>query len=383
MTPSGSLFERNPHLKSFRFLWLFCLFLAVAAPVLAHPMQVEAVVAKLRPQEKFLYIEFVGNVQDITQIPGVTLGDERRNPDGTFPADFQKKLEGYINGGFKLEQNAQPWPGELTQVRYDNSLDVTRSRFTLSMRYARIGGQTQVLEITNTLFDYLPNAETMVVAAGTTQRLKAGSQASINPSDMTTNLLRNIQQFLLSGMEHIFTGPDHLLFIFAFLLATPNFKSIIKTLTGFTIAHSVTLILTTLGILSFPARLVDVVVALSIVFVGIENVIGLRKDSAFNKRFWVATCFGFIHGFAFAGNLKDMGLPEGGALIWSLLSFNLGVETAQVLICCAVFPLLLLWRKDTEKRRSSSLTWKSIQLMLSGLIAGAGLVWMFQRLFNT
>jgi hydrogenase/urease accessory protein HupE len=222
----------------------------------------------------------------------------------------------------------------------------------------------------------------MIVAGGTTQRLKTGNQATINPSDMATNLMRNVQQFLISGMEHIFTGPDHMLFIFAFLLATTSFKSIIKTLTGFTIAHSVTLVLTTLGILSFPARLVDVIVALSIVFVGVENIIGLRKESEFKKRFWVATGFGFIHGFAFAGNLKDMGLPEGSALIWSLLSFNLGVETAQVLICCLAFPLLLLWRKDTEKRRGSSMNWKSIQLMLSGLIAGAGLVWMFQRLFG-
>ena len=370
-------------MKSLRTLWLFCLFcLLLAVPVWSHPMQVEAVVAKLRPQEKFLYIEFVGNVQDITQIPSVTLGDERRNPDGTFPPDFQKKLEEYINGGFKLEQAGQPWPGELTQVRYDNSLDVTRSRFTLSMRYPRTSGQTQAIKITNTLFDYLPNAETMIVAGGTTQRLKTGNQATVNPADMATNLMRNIQQFLISGMEHIFTGPDHMLFIFAFLLATTSFKSIIKTLTGFTIAHSVTLILTTLGILSFPARLVDVIVALSIVFVGVENIVGLRKDSAFKKRFLVATCFGFIHGFAFAGNLKDMGLPEGSALIWSLLSFNLGVETAQVLICCLAFPLLLLWRKDTEKRRGSSMNWKSIQLMLSGLIAGAGLVWMFQRLFG-
>jgi hydrogenase/urease accessory protein HupE len=363
---------------------LLLVFVLLLLPTVGHthPMQVEAVVAKLRPQEKFLYIEFVGNIQDITQIPEVTLGDERRNPDGTFPADFQKKLEGYINQGFRVTQGGQPWPGELTQVRYDNSLDVTRSRFTLSMRYPRTAGQTEAITITNTLFDYLPNAETMVVTSGTTQRLKTGSQATINPADLATNLMRNVQQFLVSGMEHIFTGPDHMLFIFAFLLATPSFRAIIKTLTGFTIAHSVTLILTTLGILSFPARLVDVVVALSIVFVGVENIIGLRRDSAFQKRFWVATCFGFIHGFAFAGNLKDMGLPEGSALVWSLLSFNLGVETAQILICCAVFPLLLLWRRDTEKRLSSSLSWKSIQLMLSGLIAGAGLVWMFQRLFG-
>jgi hydrogenase/urease accessory protein HupE len=345
-------------------------------------MQVEAVVAKLRPQETYLYIEFVGNVQDITQIPGVTLGDDRRNPDGTFPPDFQKKLEGYINGGFKLEQTGQPWPGELTQVRYDTNLDVTRSRFTLSMRYPRTPGQTPAITITNTLFDYLPNAETMIVAGGTTQRLKTGSQATVNPADLTTNLLRNIQQFLFSGMEHIVTGPDHLLFIFAFLLATTSFHAIIKTLTGFTIAHSVTLVLTTLGILSFPARWVDVIVALSIVFVGVENIIGLRKNSAFKNRFWVATCFGFIHGFAFAGNLRDMGLPEGSALVWSLLSFNLGVETAQVLLCCIAFPLLLWWRRDTEKRPRSSLTWKSIQLMLSGLIAGAGAVWMFQRLWG-
>lgn len=336
--------------------------------------------ATLRPQERFLYIELVGNVQDITQIPGVTLGDERRNPDGTFPADFQKKLERYVNQGFVLEREGKPWPGELTGVRYDNSLDVTRSRFSLALRYARTAEQSGAVTITNTLFDYLPNAETLVVAGGTTQRLKPGSMATIDPSDLATNLLRNIQQFLLSGMEHIVTGPDHLLFILGLLLVAPRFRLLIKILTGFTIAHSVTLILTTLGILSFPARWVDVIVALSIVFVGLENIYGLRKKSGFPNRFWVAVCFGFIHGFAFAGNLRDMGLPEGSALVWSLLSFNLGVEVAQVLLCSLAFPLLLLWKRDTEKRPSSSIRWEGILLLLSGLIAGAGLVWMFQRL---
>jgi hydrogenase/urease accessory protein HupE len=181
--------------------------------------------------------------------------------------------------------------------------------------------------------------QTILSIGGVQKAMSPGQTQDYDPQAVTANLLGNIRDFAVWGAEHIFTGPDHILFILALLLVSTSFKSLVKTLSGFTLAHSVTLVLTTLGVVSSPARLVDIVVALSIVYVGLENV--FRKN--FRHRFVVASAFGLIHGFAFASNLRDIGLPDEG-VGWCLLSFNLGVEIGQVTICALAYPIMVAFR---------------------------------------
>ncbi|MBC8103190.1 MAG: HupE/UreJ family protein [Cytophagales bacterium] len=360
-------------------LCLFCLSWLSGA-VRAHQLQVEPVAVVLRPQETFIAAQFSGNVQDITQIPDVTLGTEARIGDRS-PDGFEERLEKYVNEHFVLVQGGRALTGKITDLRREPGSDVTKVRFEMAVRYEKPVGldKNAPLTITNTLFGYLPNALATVNVAGFQRNLKPGESQTVDPSALAVNLLTNVWGFFKEGMVHIFQGPDHILFILALLLVSPTLKGLIKTLTGFTIAHSITLVISTLTSVPIPSRLVDVLVAISIIYVGAENL--FLKSTA--HRFWMASGFGFIHGFAFAQNLRDIGLPEGNGLFWSLLSFNLGVEAAQVLLCSAAFPLLMLWKTSTERRQKyGGLKWESVVKLVSAGVIVMGAYWLVQRAFG-
>ena len=147
--------------------------------------------------------------------------------------------------------------------------------------------------------------------------------------------------YLALGIEHILTGLDHLLFVLALLLLTKGTWRLVKTVTAFTLAHSITLGLATLGIVHVPSRPVEAVIALSIVFVAAEIVQARQGRSGLAAQMpWiVAFIFGLVHGFGFAGALSEVGLPEGHIPV-ALLFFNLGVEQAS---CCSSPPYWPSW----------------------------------------
>lgn len=153
-------------------------------------------------------------------------------------------------------------------------------------------------------------------------------------------------EYLRLGVEHILGGVDHLLFVLALLLITRGFGRLVKTVTAFTIAHSITLALASLGFVHVPQRPVEAVIALSIVFVAAE-IIHLRKgrEGVAARAPWVvAFTFGLLHGFGFAGALSEVGLPTGHIPL-ALLFFNVGVEAGQLLFIAAVLSLLALVRR--------------------------------------
>lgn len=177
--------------------------------------------------------------------------------------------------------------------------------------------------------------------------------------------------FLRLGVEHIWTGYDHLLFLFALLLVCRTFRSIVAIITCFTIAHSLTLALATLNVVNLPARLVEPAIAASIIFVGIENIV--RRGEEPRGRRFLTFAFGLIHGFGFAGVLRDLGVGQGAQSIsMPLFSFNLGVEVGQILIAAAVLPLVWWARKNEQFVRRGVPG-------LSALIAAAGLYWLLER----
>jgi hydrogenase/urease accessory protein HupE len=147
--------------------------------------------------------------------------------------------------------------------------------------------------------------------------------------------------YLALGIEHILIGIDHLLFVLALLLLTTGTWRLVKTVTAFTVAHSITLGLATLGIVHVPSSPVEAVIALSIVFVAAEIVQARRGRAGLAAQMpWiVAFIFGLLHGFGFAGALSEVGLPEGHIPI-ALLFFNLGVEAGQLLFVAAVLALV-------------------------------------------
>jgi hydrogenase/urease accessory protein HupE len=146
--------------------------------------------------------------------------------------------------------------------------------------------------------------------------------------------------FLKLGVEHILTGYDHLLFLFSLLVVTRNFWPAIKIITFFTIAHSITLALAGLNIVDIPSNIVEPLIAATIVYVGLENIV--RADKVTTKQRCILTFFfGLIHGFGFASVLREMGISsiETGILV-PLFSFNLGVELGQITVASIALPLI-------------------------------------------
>lgn len=175
------------------------------------------------------------------------------------------------------------------------------------------------------------------------------------------------RRFLSLGVEHIWTGYDHLLFLTGLLLVADRLRSMLMIVTGFTVAHSITLSVAALGVLSPPSAIVEPAIALTILFVGLEN---LWQPTP-KRRVVLTFCLGLIHGFGFAGALREVGLPR-DSLLLALLSFNGGVEVGQASVVALALPLLLLLRRWPPWQRR-------LVPALSIGVALAGLYWFVQR----
>lgn len=152
--------------------------------------------------------------------------------------------------------------------------------------------------------------------------------------------------FLKQGIEHILLGVDHLLFVLGLLLIVSTPWMLVKTITAFTVAHSITLAIATLGYASIPAPPLNAAIALSVLFLGPEILRAWRGETSFTIRHpWVvALAFGLLHGFGFASGLTAIGLPKGDIPL-ALLTFNVGVEICQILFVVTVLVVLASFRK--------------------------------------
>ena len=180
-----------------------------------------------------------------------------------------------------------------------------------------------------------------------------------------------IRKFVPAGIHHILIGPDHILFLIGLLLLGGTVRQLTLVVTAFTVAHSITLSLAALNIVTPPARIIEPAIALSIVYVGFDN---LLVRGGRDMRAYIAFTFGFIHGFGFASVLREMGLPA-RALGWSLFSFNVGVEIGQLLIVALVASALAWLRLRSEALGR--------QLAFAGslVVIAAGTFWFVQRVF--
>jgi hypothetical protein len=187
-------------------------------------------------------------------------------------------------------------------------------------------------------------------------------------SGVAPSLASRLLRFLELGVKHIFLGYDHFCFLLA-LIVVSRFRELLKIVTAFTLAHTFTLILTATQVITLPTRWVEAGIALTIVYVALEN-LWLKST---NKRWRLAFFFGLVHGFGFANLLRQLGLPPSG-LIRPLVSFNVGVELAQLGIVLALLPFsvwLSHWRHGAKVRNAVSLT-----------IFLLGLGWFSLRAFN-
>lgn len=183
--------------------------------------------------------------------------------------------------------------------------------------------------------------------------------------------------FVVEGIEHILFGFDHLLFVLALMLIVRSTRTLILTITAFTVAHSITLTLATLGWVSLPTGPVEIMIAFSIVLVSAEIVAMERGQTSLtiSAPWVVAFAFGLLHGFGFASALKKLGLPQGDIPL-ALFCFNLGVEIGQLMFVALILAAAALLRKFLEVPRRAVLT----SAYSIGIIAS---YWTLERLYST
>jgi len=233
------------------------------------------------------------------------------------------------------------------------------------------------------LLDLLPPGQTHLARVGVggevVERIarsgSPGFEVLANPSVWAA-----AWRFLRLGVEHIFTGYDHIAFLIALLLLGGRFRDLVAIVTSFTVAHSITLALSALGVLTPPVRWVEALIAASIVAVATENLWALRReegsrarvDWALRHRWRITFVFGLVHGFGFASALRELHLPR-SALVAGLVSFNVGVELGQVAIVALAFPLLR-WLRTLPGFQPSGVR------LLSAAVALFGAALLVQRL---
>ncbi len=188
----------------------------------------------------------------------------------------------------------------------------------------------------------------------------------------------SFRALLFLGVEHILTGYDHLVFLFGLIVMGGRTRSLVMALTAFTVAHSLSLALAVLGVWAPRPSIVEPAIALSIAYVGVENLWRARRQSRDAKRpdapptdeargRWRITLpFGLVHGFGFAGALAEIGLPR-ASVPGALLAFNLGVELGQLAVLAVVLPLLM-WARRWRVVREAGTPTANVAIVLTGLV---------------
>lgn len=218
--------------------------------------------------------------------------------------------------------------------------------------------------IRDDLFDVLgPHHHTLarIDAPGYSAQFAFAAHARETRVRLTGGAAAGLGGFLRLGVEHILTGWDHLVFLLALLLPGGGLVALAKIVTAFTVAHSMTLSLAVLDVVTLPDRLVEAAIALSIAAVAVEN---LCLAPTVTRRWIVSFAFGLVHGFGFSTVLREIGLPADGLLL-SLLGFNAGVELGQVLAVAAALPVMRVVRKTGYEKR---MVWgSSMAILVAGL----------------
>ena len=266
--------------------------------------------------------------------------------------------------------------GRLLTPIWSNSPEILAERQSLrfSLRYD-LPSPAGTLQISAAMFPYDPTHQTFLNVyeggALTQAILDRGRPSFEYFAGSRQGVAAVIRKFVPAGVHHILIGPDHLLFLVGLLLLGGTIRQLLLVVTSFTLAHSLTLSLAALNIVTPPARIIEPAIALSIVYVGADN---LLARGGRDVRAWIAFAFGFIHGFGFANVLREMDLPS-RALGWSLFSFNVGVEIGQLLVVVAVASVLAALRSRSE------MVGRRVAVAGSLVVIAAGAFWFIQRVF--
>jgi hydrogenase/urease accessory protein HupE len=263
------------------------------------------------------------------------------------------------------ETSCQPGPAAVTP---DQDGVVVHSRWNCA------GASGGLRYRSTVLIDVEPNARQVVLIGHgnkTAQDLLDSDRTEIAlTAGISPGLLMIVGRYVAAGMEHIFSGYDHICFLIAIMLWARRLWPVVKIVTAFTVAHSITLSLAGLGIVRIPSAIIEPAIAATIVYVAAENFF----SHGVQKRWRDTFCFGLIHGFGFASALQEFGLPR-SALVPALASFNIGVEIGQIVIVSLVLPALLALDRAVAGRGHPV----AVAYAVSGVIIVLGSYWFLDR----
>jgi hydrogenase/urease accessory protein HupE len=343
-------------------------FLGVTTPAAAHPVPFSYV--DVRVDQTALDITIVAHIYDVAHDLGIEPVERLLDP--SVLASRAEAITTLLRHRFELLGDGRPLDAQAwsaPEALPERQSIRVRARFDAGKPFGMI-------TVNASLFPYDPQHQTFL---NVYERGDIASQTILSRGrgrfeyygGTRQGAVAIMRKFVPAGVHHILTGPDHLLFLVGLLLLGGSIRRLLLVVTAFTVAHSVTLSLAALNIVTPPAGVVEPAIALSIVYVGADN---LMVRGGRDVRGWIAFAFGFVHGLGFASVLRDIGLPA-RALGWSLFSFNVGVEIGQLFVVAAVASALALLRRRSEAAGQ--------RLVFAGsvVVIAAGAFWFIQRVF--
>lgn len=346
-------------------LWLgLAVWCAIVAPAGAHDLYRSESKLVVNGREVKATLTF-----NLLDFPGVDRnGDKLISPE-EFAASFDRVYAAVVQN-YKLSSSGPP-----VRVTRDNYELIDDHVLLLHLTYV-FPQQVLAVQMTSNLPDILGPGHVHLASVSLSGRLQEqildGRNRTAFFTQSSGTWWQTLGRFVWLGVQHIATGYDHLAFLLGLLIATATLKSLVKVITSFTVAHSITLALATFNIVVLPSRFTESMIAASILYVAVENLIRRRAIEHHTLDRWKLTfLFGLVHGFGFSNVLREMQLPRAN-LALSLFSFNLGVEIGQVVFVVLLFPAL-------EDLMHSG--WTRLRPAVSIAIGLLAAYWFVQRAF--
>lgn len=284
---------------------------------------------------------------------------------------WKKPTQGEGKKAFNLEPLFPPYAKILGLKKISKVQNTIRENYSIKSDKPFLNQDIRILGLENTSSDVLVRVHYL---DGETEFIRVLPENPTFQLSHESDFLNMASTYFVLGVQHILEGFDHLLFVLALLLLVGNVRVLIFTITAFTLAHTITLMLASLDIIHLSSKAVEATIALSIVFVAAEVVYAMKGKEHLSKKYpWViAFGFGLIHGLGFAGALKEIGLPQTD-IIPAMIFFNVGVEIGQLLFIGVVLLISVCFKKCVTKQVYN---YKLMTAYAIGIIA---MFWLLER----
>ncbi len=267
--------------------------------------------------------------------------------DTTYKVLWKKPMRGEAKSTLKLEPKFPPYTQMIGVKKISKTNSAVLESYGIENKETLIGKPIVIHDLETISSDVLVRIHYL---DGETEFIRVLPESPTFMLTHKSGFVNMASTYFILGVEHILEGFDHLLFVLALLLLVANTRMLLWTITAFTLAHTITLMLASLDLIHLSSKAVEATIALSIIFVAAEVVYAMRGEEHLSKKYpWlIAFAFGLIHGLGFAEALKEIGLPQ-NEIVPSLIFFNVGVEVGQLIFILVVLFCIWLGQKIFKK----------------------------------